>query len=70
MPERSVQKVVTVKVPVSGPGEGQRDAWSTAVELTKDGNRITLTKTAGMSGAEWNFNLQDLREAVRLLDEE
>lgn len=66
-----VARQVTVMLPVSGPGVGQRDSWQTgvALKLERDGT-VRVEKSPGMSGSVARVKLSDLAEAVDLLQQE
>lgn len=63
-----VETYTIIKLPVRGPGEGQRDAWSTHLECKLRGDSIEVQRPAGASGRTASVKLADLRQLVAALE--
>jgi hypothetical protein len=63
-----VETYTIIKLPVRGPGEGQRDAWSTHLECKLRGDNIEVQRPDGVSGRTATVKLSDLRQLVDALE--
>lgn len=63
----NVETYKVVKLPMGGPGEGQRDAWSAHVEVKQFGSKLRFEGT-GFPRPWAECELADLKQLVEHFD--